>query len=57
MSADPLEVQVTCPGCGCTESITEGSHFRIHDHACPLMPGDMATIPQEIRTTTQEENN
>ena len=43
-----LEVLYECPGCGCPERIGEQHIFRMHDHACPLMPADMANIPNEI---------
>lgn len=41
-------VEYRCPECGCPEQISEHHIFRMHDHACPLMPADMATIPNEI---------
>lgn len=48
MSDNPF-VTVRCPECDGVEEISEHSHFRLHDHACPLMPADMANIPNEIK--------
>ena len=48
MEPDPLaDIVVRCE-CGGREQIGERFHFRLHDHACPDMPADMANIPDEV---------
>lgn len=50
-----VTVEYRCPGCGCVEQISEHTHFRMHDHACPHLPADMANIPNEVERTTEDD--
>lgn len=51
---DVSDVVLPCR-CGGREQLGPGFYFRIHDHACPEMPADMANIPNEIRENNDDD--